>query len=164
MSTPAKFAVAVIVLRRNNAVEGGWECILVARKDDHTRWSLPGGKVDPPPPPPEPGTICIGEGKPRGETTIEAAYRELREETGLDIPHGEYLGNLNRFIPQGTVLDSGGYFTTFYLLDTTGMELPDTFTVAEHEAPVEWGPLHRLTCGPYGPENAERLRKMGLLT
>ena len=163
MTTPAKFAVAVIVLRHNAEVEGGWECILVARKDDHTRWSLPGGKVDPPPPPPEPGTIYGGESKPRGETTIEAAYRELREETGLVIPHGEYLGNLNRFIPQGTVLDSGGYFTTFYLLDTTGMELPNEFTVAEHEAPVRWGSVYELLEGPYGRENAERLRKIGII-
>jgi len=164
MINPAKFAVAIIVLRYSTNVEE-WECILVARKDDHTRWSLPGGKVDPPPPSPEPGTItiCGGEGKPRGETTIEAAYRELREETGLDIPHGEYLGNLNRFIPQGTVLDSGGYFTTFYLLDTTGMELPETFTVAEHEAPVKWGPVTELLSGPYAEENRERLQKLGVL-
>jgi 8-oxo-dGTP pyrophosphatase MutT (NUDIX family) len=152
---PARFAVAIIVLRQNTDVEGGWECLLVARKDDHTRWSLPGGKVDP------------------DEVSVMAAIRELKEETGIRLgprfhepeltnKHGR-LSPTFRMIPQGTVLDSGGYFTTFYLLDTTGMELPETFTVAEHEAPVEWGPIHKLLEGPYGRENAERLQKLGVI-
>ena len=61
------------------------------------------------------------------------------------------------------MLDSGGYFTTFYLLDTTGMELPETFEVADHEAPVRWGPLTELLKGPYGKENRERLQKLGVM-
>jgi 8-oxo-dGTP pyrophosphatase MutT (NUDIX family) len=152
MSIPAKFAVAVIVLRQNAEVEGGWECVLVARKDDHTRWSLPGGKVD------------------HGETSPDAAVRELREETGIDliaVPWGTVgenaIWSIRRLIPQETVLDSGGYFTTFYLLDTTGLNLPDTFEVEAHEAPVEWGPIHKLLHGPYAHENAARLKKIGIL-
>jgi len=151
MITPAKFAVAIIVLRPNDKVPGNWECILVARKDDHTKWSLPGGKVDP------------------GEVSVLAAYREFREETGLDLKQshrntGLYPMPAARFIPQGTVLDSGGYFTTFYILDTTGLTMPETFEVAEHEAPVEWGPIHKLLEGPFGRENAERLKKIGLIS
>lgn len=142
MSTPAKFAVAVLVLRQN---EGAWETVLVARKDDQTRWSLPGGKVDP------------------GETCVDAAFRELGEETGLYPPLGTGAGNLWRFIPQETVLDSGGYLTTFYLLDTTNMKLPETFTVAEHEAPVRWGPIEDLFQGPFGDENKARFKKMGII-
>lgn len=148
MIRPAKFAVAVIVLRRNDEVEGKWECVLVARKDDHSRWSLPGGKVDP------------------GEASPLAAARELREETGIDINmigEGEPASVFWRLIPQDTVLDSGGYFTTFYLLDTTGMKLPEEFDVAGHEAPVRWGPVYELLSGPFDEENAARLRKIGII-
>lgn len=149
--SPAKFAVAVFVLRQNDAVELGWEVVLVARKDDHTRWSLPGGKVDP------------------GEDSPIAAIRELREETGIEIRHDTFGISANprlaipRLIPQGTVLDVDGYLTTFYLLDTSSVRLPATFDVDDHEAPVEWGPVYRLLDGPYGRENAEQLKKLGIL-
>lgn len=141
--TPAKFAIAVIVLRQNAEVEGGWECVLVARKDDHTRWSLPGGKVDP------------------GEASPVAACRELWEETGIQAASADVRATL-RLIPQGTILDVDGYFTTFYLLDTTGLYIPEELKPRKGEAPVEWGPVHRLLEGPYGRENAERLQRLGI--
>lgn len=138
MNQRPKFAVAVVVLRQRDAGwDVGWEAILVARKDDPSRWSLPGGKIDP------------------GETPAAAAARELREETGI-LVHPDEL------VPQETVLDSGGYLTTFYLL-ATNEELPETFEVEEGEAPVRWGALDLLFQGPFGAENHRRLQKMGLL-
>lgn len=134
MSQKVRFAVAVIVLRRAGSA---WEAVLVARKDDLSRWSLPGGKVDP------------------GETPPTAAVRELLEETGI-------LAHADELVPQGTILDSGGYLTTFYLL-ATGDDLPESFDVGEGEAPVQWGALDLLFRGPFGDENRQRLQKMGVL-
>jgi 8-oxo-dGTP pyrophosphatase MutT (NUDIX family) len=46
-------------------IEQGGKFLAVTRKDDPTKWGLPGGKVDP------------------GETRLEAVVREVFEETGL---------------------------------------------------------------------------------
>jgi len=78
------------------------------------------------------------------------------------MPRGLDLMALHRFIPQETVLDSGGYFTTFYLLDTTGLDLPDTFEPREGEAPVRWALPEELFDGPYGRENRERFKALGI--
>ncbi|MBK4994534.1 NUDIX domain-containing protein [Pseudomonas sp. S37] len=48
--------------------------ILMVRKEA-PEWSLPGGKIDP------------------GETQLEAACRELREETSLQLTDAQFLGH-----------------------------------------------------------------------
>lgn len=141
MITPPKFAVAIMVLRQN---EGAWEAILVARKDDHTKWSLPGGKVDP------------------DESSQETAVRELHEETG-------FLCVTEDFVTQGTVLDSGGYLTTFYLF-VANEDVPSDADLegfnsqtGDGEAPVAWGHIARLFDGPFGSENCAQFQKMGIV-
>src|SRR3954462_4097942 len=49
-------------------------------------WSLPGGRV-------EPGESAAGGAVPRG--AAEAAVREVREETGLDVAVGDLLGTVD---------------------------------------------------------------------
>jgi 8-oxo-dGTP pyrophosphatase MutT (NUDIX family) len=144
-----KFAAVVMVLRRRDS---GWEALAVARRGESDQWGLPGGKVE------------------SHETSVIAAVREFTEETGIRLTVGSpwILGHttiapVHRMIPQETVLDSDGYLTTFYLLDTTGMGLPERFDTPEGEEKARWVPLFKLCSGPYGKENRKRFEKLGIL-
>lgn len=79
MAEPARFpivAVGAIVLERG-------ELLLVRRDREPARgeWSLPGGRVE------------------WGESLREAAVREVREETGIDIDLAGLAGIAERIIP-----------------------------------------------------------------
>jgi mutator protein MutT len=64
-----------------------------ARPPSQGLWSIPGGRVEP------------------GETLAEAARREVREETGLDVDVREILGHVD--IPHGdTVYDVADFAAT----------------------------------------------------
>jgi 8-oxo-dGTP diphosphatase len=78
--TPAIIAAGGVVWRRD--IEGEVEVLLVHRPryDD---WSLPKGKVE------------------EGEALISCAYREILEETGLNIKLGPYVGYVEYYVPNG---------------------------------------------------------------
>jgi 8-oxo-dGTP diphosphatase len=59
--------------------------VLRGREPGRGRWSLPGGRVE------------------AGETVAEAAVREVREETGLDVVVGTLVGRVERSGPGGVM-------------------------------------------------------------
>lgn len=60
--------------------------VLLQRRGDNNRWGFPGGAIEP------------------GETIQEAAKREIKEETGLDVEVGKLIGiytDCNMVYPNG---------------------------------------------------------------
>jgi ADP-ribose pyrophosphatase YjhB (NUDIX family) len=76
-------------------------------------WSLPGGRVEP------------------GETDKKAVIRELREETGLDVIPGTWIGNVLR----------GPYDIHDYACTVTG----GTLTAGDDAADARWFDAAQLT-------------------
>ena len=70
--------------------------VLRGRDPGRGRWSLPGGRIEP------------------GESAAEAAAREVREETGLEVDVGELLA---------TVDLAGGYRVHDFAATVTGGQL-----------------------------------------
>ncbi len=80
-SSKLRPAAVALILTANDEGEA---CFLITRRSSHLRrhagqWALPGGRLDP------------------GETPIEGALRETREEIGLELEHDHVLGLLDDF-------------------------------------------------------------------
>ena len=118
-----KIAATVLILN-------GDKVLGVSRKNDPTMMGLPGGKCDP------------------GETPLEAAIRELKEETGIEAKAEELT-------PFYEALDATGWHTVTYLLaereTLVGWTKED---LDEHETgAVDWCTWEQMTGGPFKDYN-----------
>ena len=133
ISVDEKAKTAVCVLYEKDG-----KFLSVSRKDDPTDIGLPGGKLD------------------FGETLIECARRELREETGYLL----YISSLNPFM----MFDNNGMFTiTFVAKPLEGIEKDIVISI---DGEVETGVVNfvdkEILCkGSFGSYNSAMLNHFG---
>lgn len=139
MKTPKSIFSAVCCVIRNR--EDPSRILLVSRKNDTTSFGLPGGKVD------------------SGETLLEAAIREVKEETGLDVvldPNPVYHTKCPAHVPP----PKGQDFYTFAFLAKSYSGV-----VATKEAGVvKWGNWEDQSNGSFAAYNEgvrKALQKLG---
>ncbi len=114
-------AACVLIFNEENKV------LAVSRRGEHTQFGLPGGKVD------------------DGETTLQAAVRELQEETGIVLYDDDDL----EFLYADD--DGHGYDVTTFIL-TRSLRYHEA-SQQESDMVVEWVEPRVLISGPFGQYN-----------
>jgi ADP-ribose pyrophosphatase len=98
---------------------GGRWVVMVERSDGHG-WAIPGGHVDP------------------GETAIQAASRELNEETGLALPATVWKATPPRYVPDPRASDEAWMVTVLCTADLGTVATFPAVTGADDADRAEW--------------------------
>lgn len=132
-------AVGFVVMRQSSLTATNW-VLAVSRRDDHTAFGFPGGKVDP----------SDGDLAPESwEGTIRRAMaRELREEVGITVDPDDLVILYQGVCPGGA--DGVAYWMVSLALPGGLLEEPRT---QPEEGVVCWVPWETLTSGPFGHYN-----------
>jgi 8-oxo-dGTP diphosphatase len=122
---PIPYAACVLVVNiENNTV------LAVSRKDDKTKFGIIGGKIDP------------------GETAIEAAVREMKEETGYEVSPKDLISVFKSYN------QDNGFTTETFLLPFKYFNPIKQDTIDAHETGVvKWVNWQTLFDGPFGNYN-----------
>lgn len=126
---PTQLAACVVVMR-----EGDGEWLHVSRGSDVSAWGLPGGKAD------------------AGETAVQAAVRELAEETGVAVAAEELTAVFTRL--------NGKFMSTAFVCRR---RVPaDAISEGMHsrEGYVKWGPRELALQGPFAAYNEALIATM----
>ena len=109
--------------------------LAISRRNDHTAFGLPGGKVDP-----EDGLI---DPENRLSTLRRALVREVREEIGVDLQDADL--QLSFQLP-----DPCNYWNFCFVVDGAALA---SATTQEGEGIVSWEPWETLERGPFSSYN-----------
>lgn len=139
-------AVGFVVVRQSGLDASHW-VLAVSRRDDHTAFGFPGGKVDP-----SDGSLAptswVG-------TIQRAMARELREEVGIDVDPRDLVILYQGVCPGGA--DGVAYWMVSLALPGGLHEEPRT---QPDEGVVKWVAWKTLTSGPFGHYNANLKRAL----
>ena len=117
--------------------------LAVSRKDDRTKFGLPGGKVDP------------------GEDPETAIVREVEEETRAEGRPGVFVSGLAPIFTRVCPGDAT-YTSTTYYAAAKSAKLPPTPYVNTEGAVVDWVKPDVLLRGPFGDYNRALFQHLGI--